>query len=171
MSRVGRDAFLFMTPNSAKEKEEFAQCGPCRMFVPEEYLQGKLQGDRCIIHGSRQDLDEDDSCGFFVPWPTPGGKPVEEVVRAHASELLKGVAGSVSAQESGLVSRRVQCHRCQFANSGASKCGLYADLNRTMPKVFDLDEEITPNSCCNAQEPVEVEGRLGRMKKYLARAN
>jgi len=37
-ARITRDAFLFLTPASAGAREDFAQCGPCRMFVPEEYL-------------------------------------------------------------------------------------------------------------------------------------
>jgi hypothetical protein len=156
-ARITRDAFLFLTPASTGAREDFAQCGPsgagCRMFVPEEYLKGKLKGDRCIIHGSKQAVSEYMSCGFMVPWPTPDGSPVEEVVKAHAEELLKSIPGSVTAKDSGLVDRRVQCHRCRFASSRASHCDLYDALNQTFPQVFDLDVKITPNSCCNAQEP------------------
>jgi len=151
-NRITRDAFLFLTPKSEAQKEDFAQCGPCRMFVPEANLQGKFNGDRCIIHGSHVDLDDDDSCGFMLPWPTPNGKPVEQVVKDHAAELLKIIPGSVTAKESGLVSRRVQCHRCFFAIEGATVCNLYRMLNTTFPEYFNLDEKVTPNSCCNAQE-------------------
>jgi hypothetical protein len=149
---ITRDAFLYLEPANKEEERDFAQCGPCRMFVPEKYLEGMAK-DRCIIHGSKQTLDDDDSCGFWVAWPTEDGQPEENVVQAHADELLKIIPGSVTAEESGLVSRRVQCHRCRFAEQDATFCGLYAKLNRQFPEIFDLDEKITPHSCCNAQMP------------------
>lgn len=152
--KVERDAFIYLEPKTAAQKEYFAQCGPCRMFVPEKYLDGKLIGDRCIIHGSTVRLDADDSCGFMVPWPNPD-KPNPNVMKDHAEELLKMIPGSVTPDESGLVDRRVQCHRCRFADAGAKKCGLYEKLNKTLPHMFDLNPEITPNSCCNAQTPRE----------------
>jgi len=150
-NRITRDAFLFLTPKTDNQNDYFAQCGPCRMFVPDKYLEGKLKGDRCIIHGSKQVVNEGMSCGFMCSWPTPNGSPVEHVIKDHAAELLKIIPGSVTAKDSGLVDRRVQCHRCRF--SDGNKCGLYRRLNQAMPQIFDLDESITPNSCCNAQEP------------------
>jgi hypothetical protein len=152
--RIKRDAFIFLTPKSEKQKDEFAQCGPCRMFVPGKYLDGT--GDKCILHGSKQEVGEYYSCGFFASWPTPEGSPVENVVKAHAKELLKTIPGSVTAKDSGLVDRKVQCQRCIFAKEGAMKCGLYVQLNEGFPETFDLDEAITPNSCCNAQEPIQT---------------
>jgi len=153
-NRITRDAFLFLTPAADDQKADFAQCGPCRMFVPEKYLEGKLKGDRCIIHGSKQEVSAGMSCGFMCSWPTPDGSPVEEVIKDHAEELMKIIPGSVTAKDSGLVDRKVQCHRCRFSEAKASKCVLYRALNQTFPEVFDLDEKITPNSCCNAQEPM-----------------
>ncbi len=152
-NRITRDAFVFLTPKSDKQKEDFAQCGPCRMFVPEESLSGKMDGDRCIVHGSKQKIGEYYSCGLFVSWPTSDGSPVAHVVKDHAKELLKIIPGSVTPKDSGLVDRRVQCHRCEFSEDGNTKCGLYSRLNQAMPEIFNLDEKITPNSCCNAQEP------------------
>src|ERR1051325_2797382 len=158
-----RDAFIFLTPKSDAEKEEFAQCGPCRMFVPEHYLDG-IKGSRCVSDGSDVEVDDDDSCGFFVSWPTEDGSSVEHVVEDHAAELIKGIPGSVTPEDSGLVSRRVQCRRCTFEQGGARKCGLYEELNSKLPDTFDLNTKITPNSCCNAQEPkdgVKGEGKDG----------
>jgi hypothetical protein len=152
MSKITRDAFLYLEPKTSAQKQDFAQCGPCRMFVPESYLDGKLIGDRCIIHGSLIAIDADDSCGFFVPWPNPD-KPNSEVMRDHAEELLKMIPGSVTPEESGLVDRKVQCHRCRFANAKVDVCGLYDGLNDSFPDVFDLKTEILKNACCNAQEP------------------
>lgn len=150
--KVERNAFLYLEPKTTSQREDFAQCGPCRMFVPEKLLEGKLIGDRCIIHGSTVVIDEDDSCGFMVPWPNPD-KPNTQVMKDHAEELLKMIPGSVTPDESGLVDRRVQCHRCRFTDNRAVKCGLYENLNKTFPYMFDLNPEITPNSCCNAQTP------------------
>jgi len=155
--RITRDAFIFFTPAGEPQRPDFAQCISCRMFVPEKYLAGKIKGDRCIIHGPKQVLGGGWSCGFYVPWATPDGKPVEDTVKAHSGELLKMLAnfaklgsGLITAKISGLVNRLVQCHRCRF--SEGEICGLYRELNRKFPGLFDLKEEITPNSCCNAQE-------------------
>lgn len=148
--RIERDAFLFLAPKN--REEEFAQCGPCRMFVPEKYLSG-MSGDRCIIHGSQVKIDDDDSCGFMCPWPTADWSAVDQVIRDHAAELMKNIPGSVSPEESGLVSRRVQCHRCRFADEKVEACGLYAALNDAFPDMFDLDVEIEAHSCCNGQMP------------------
>jgi hypothetical protein len=149
--KIGRDAFLFMEPISQAENEDFAQCGPCRMFVPESYLDIRSGTGRCILHGSDVEVDDDDSCGLFARWPD--GKPDEQVIRAHAAELMNDIPGSVTAEESGLVSREVQCHRCDFEKNGATLCGLFEELNRKLPEFFDLDTKIEQHSCCNAQEP------------------
>ncbi len=153
MGKITRDAFLYLEPKAGQE-ENFAQCGPCRMFVPQEKLGDAFEEDRCIIHGSFVEIDEDDSCGFMVPWPTPDGQPNEGVVADHAAELKKMITGSVTAVESGLVSRRVQCHRCEFpAEKEITRCGLYETLNKKFPDVWALDPNIHPHACCNAQEP------------------
>ncbi len=163
--KVGRDAFLYLAPK--KDEEDFAQCEACRMFVPE--VEGR-EGGRCVIHGSDVEIDEDDSCGFMVEWPTPDGKPNPEVVEDHAEELAKGVPGSVTPEESGLVSRRVQCHRCRFMVEGP-RCGLYMELNRVSNN-FDLVVEIEEHACCNAQMPIKPTGvpmieasRVGILRK------
>lgn len=153
MEKIGRDAFIYLAPPAGHEEKDFAQCGPCRMFVPQKALGEGSSGSRCIIHGSFQEVDEDDSCAFMVAWPTPDGSPVPKVVADHAAELRKGITGSVTPIESGLVSRRVQCHRCRFPNSKVTRCGLYEDLNARLPKVFNLDPNIQPHACCNAQMP------------------
>ncbi len=123
------------------------------MFVPNEYLPRGWKSGRCIIHGSKVEVDDDDSCGFMVPWPTPNGQPVEEVQKQHAAELAKDIPGSVTPEQSGLVSRLVQCHRCLFEKNQATLCGLYEKMNSALPDMFDLDTSIEPHACCNAQEP------------------
>lgn len=159
MEKIGRDAFIYLEAPAGHEEKDFAQCAPCRMFVPQSALGKEFSEGRCIIHGSYMDVDEDDSCAFMVPWPTPEGKPVPKVVADHAAEIKKGITGSVTPQQSGFVSRRVQCHRCQFARKEATRCGLYEMLNRALPKYFNLDPNIKPHGCCNAQEPASERSR------------
>ncbi len=163
--KITRDAFLYLAPK--KEKENFAQCIACRMFIPE--VEG-YKGGRCVIHGSEVEIDGDDSCGFMVEWPTANGAPNPETVEDHAEELAKGVPGSVTPEESGLVSRRVQCHRCRFVEEGP-RCGLYIELN-SVSSNFDLDVNIEPHACCNAQMPIKNNGvpriktaRVGILRK------
>jgi hypothetical protein len=151
--KIDRSSFIYLPPKNGTE-EDFAQCGPCRMFVPEELLPKGFKGDRCIIHGTRVVIDEDDSCGFMVPWPTPDGTPNVEVQKDHAAELAKDIPGSVTPEQSGLVSRRVQCHRCKWpANKAITRCRLYYMLTKKFPDIFDLDPNIEPHACCNAQTP------------------
>lgn len=163
MSKVTRDAFLYLEPKH--NEEDFAQCGPCRMFVGEGH--GFDEG-RCILHGTRVEIDDDDSCGFMAEWPTPDGAPNPEVVLDHARELHEGIPGSVTPKESGLVDRRVQCHRCKFANAAVSRCGLYEKLNAAFPEIFDLDPKIKRHACCNAQSPKEPTriGILNRKEEH-----
>ncbi len=148
--KITRDAFLYLPPKEGAE-EDFAQCGACRMFVPDRLLPDG-EGGRCIIHGSKVEIDEDDSCGFMVPWPTPDGSPVEHVMEDHAAELEKDIPGSVTPEQSGLVSRRVQCHRCKFEKDNVTRCGLYEIINKALPELFNLDVDIEEHACCNAQE-------------------
>jgi hypothetical protein len=152
--KIGRDAFLYLEPKPDTQPSDFAQCGPCRMFVPNEFLGEGFKRGRCIIHGSFEEIDEDDSCGFMVPWPTPEGEPNDGVVKDHAAELKKMITGSVTSVDSGLVSRRVQCHRCRFpTDDKITKCGLYETLNKKFAEVFALDPNIKRHACCNAQMP------------------
>jgi hypothetical protein len=145
--KVTRAAFIYLEPKPRDDNGTFAQCWSCRMFVPE--VTG-LDGGRCIIHGSKVDIDADDSCGFYVDWPTEDGEPNPQVVHDHAEELAKNIPGSVTPEESGLIDDRVQCHRCAFAEAGATVCGLYRSLSRARPRIVDLDDRIKPHACCNA---------------------
>jgi hypothetical protein len=152
MDKIGRDAFLYLEPKSHDDVEYFAQCGPCRFFVPQKALGTKFDSGRCILHGSHVPINEEDSCGFFADWPD--GKVARETVYRNAAELKRMIGGSVTGEESGLVARRVQCHRCRFAgNRQATRCGLYDELNKKLPTAFALDPNIKPHACCNAQMP------------------
>lgn len=132
--KVTRSAFLYLEPGTLGDQADFAQCGSCRMFV---LGKGGEKG-RCVIHGSRIAVDEDDSCGFYM-----GGSADPRPV----------VVASVTPEESGLAGRLVQCHRCRFANAKATICELFVGLNKKMPGAFALDARIDPHGCCNAQTP------------------
>lgn len=153
MPKVTRDAFLYLAPK--KDKKNFAQCIDCRMFVP--MVEG-YEGGRCVIHGSNIEIDGDDSCGFMVEWPTPDGKPNPKVVKDHAEELAKGIPGSVTPKESGLVDRLVQCHRCFFERDNVTWCFLFDFMNKMAPEIFDFDINIERHACCNAQTSKKVNG-------------
>jgi len=145
--KVTREAFIYLAPKKRDDVDMFAQCGSCRMFVP---FVEHFKGSRCIIHGSKKVVDEDDSCGFYVDWPTPDGKPNAQVVSDHAKELAKNIQGSVTPAESGFVDDRVQCHRCEWFDARKTKCRLYDELTETLPEMFDCDPAVEKNACCNA---------------------
>lgn len=140
IEKVLRDAFLFLKGNSA----EFAQCVTCRMFIPEGFTPDGV--DRCIGHGSKVGVGEEWSCGFYSKWPR--GKPEETVIKNHAKELSGGLPGSFTPEESGLVARKVRCINCAFFDK--DKCGLYIKLNKALPDIFELDENVEKFDCCNA---------------------
>ncbi len=126
IEKITRAAFLYLDPKAPKE--EFAQCGTCEMFDPEK--------ERCAIHGPIIEIDEDDSCGFYVH-----GKPGNVKLKV-----------AVTPKESGLVDREVRCENCVYFN-GKGSCGLYRELNATFPSKFQLDEHVNAYGCCNAQTP------------------
>ena len=130
--KLERDAFLYLNPEHGVP--EFAQCGTCVDWV---------QGDnRCTIHGPRVKVPESASCGFYICGEThPPGTVTEALV---------------TAEESGLVDRKVRCENCQWGGPTTYRCRLFAGLNERLPDVFDLDEQIEPKGCCNAQLPGEA---------------
>lgn len=145
--KVTRAAFIYLEPKLRDDKETFAQCWSCRMFVPE--VEG-LKGGRCIIHGSKVEVSLGATCGFYVDWPTPKGECDPAVVKAHAEELAGGIAASVTPEESGLINEKVQCRRCVFGENNATICAFFRALNLRAPSVSDFDTKIKPNACCNA---------------------
>jgi hypothetical protein len=132
-----RAIFIYLEPRPQDSPESLAQCGSCRMWVPP---------NRCIIHGAQVEVDDDDSCGFWVPWPK--GTPNPEVIHDHRREIDNGVGPSVTPSDSGLVDELVQCHRCVHFAKG--NCGLYQMLNQSRPDLFKLEIEVDPHGCCNA---------------------
>lgn len=146
VEKITRDAFLYMNSKANSPKDEFAQCSTCRMFVP------TYEGGSCILHGSKVRVDDDDSCGLYAPWPY--GTPNPKVVEDHCKELAKDLPGSVSPEESGLVSREVRCQNCEYFEEDTYHCHLYHILNHTFPEVFNLDHTVEPYGCCNANTEI-----------------
>jgi hypothetical protein len=126
--RVERDAFLFMLPQPPAEK--FGQCGTCGAFIAAK--------QRCYWHRKSDVIDEDDSCGLYAH-----GAPMGDAAPT----------GAVTPEVSGLYDGEVRCRHCRFADKGATRCALYAELNEALPLVFALDARIDPHACCNAFEP------------------
>lgn len=143
-----RDAFLYFNHRPNSPKAEFAQCITCRMFVPDEYMGTDNDKDLCVAHGSKVKVGEEYSCGLYSGWPK--GPPNPQVIRDHAAELKKGIPGSVTPQESGLIDREVRCENCHFFRAAESKCHLYEMLNQALPELWDLDENVDRYGCCNA---------------------
>ncbi len=157
--KIKRDAFVYLAPKPRDKKpQDFAQCISCRKFVP--HVDG-LKGSRCAEHGSKVVVDEGYSCGFWDDWATPDGKPNAEVVANHAAELANIVPGSVTPEESGLVDRQVRCENCEFFGAKHKHCHLYKGLNESLPEVFDLDINVEPDACCNAQTEMDDDGDQG----------
>lgn len=130
--KLERDAFLYLSPEPGME--DFAQCGTCTMWV---------EGDnRCMIHGPRVKVPETASCGFYLC-----GDPEPKGTETYAL---------VSAEESGLVDRPVRCENCQWGGPSTYRCRFFMGLNERLPEIFDLDEQIEPKGCCNAQLPGEA---------------
>lgn len=101
----------------------FAQCGTCR-----------FGHEHCaIMNGAKVD-PENGSCGFYIKG-APIGHPIAKMTKA----------------EVGYVDHPVRCENCRYFDAG--KCGLYEELNREFPNQFDLDVDVHPHACCNAQMP------------------
>ncbi len=128
VSRVQRDAFLYLDPK--EPKNEFAQCSTCIKFT----------GSTCLILGKNIPVTGNMSCGFYL-----NGEPN---LKAKGSE-----EEIVTPKEAGLVNRKVRCENCKFFKEKESICDLYHDLNRDYPEKFNLDEKVNKYGCCNAESP------------------
>lgn len=92
----------------------------------------------CTIHGGKEEVTGDMSCGFYVE----GGPMPDMAGEEHAS---------VTPEESGLYTGKVRCENCEYYSD--EECTLYEELNEEMPKAFDLDINVQPQACCNAFIP------------------
>ena len=125
--KITRQAFLYLEPKSGQNEKDFAQCGSCALY----------SGSSCYLHAQDVQIKPDASCGFYcygTPNPDYKGKEL----------------GAVTPDESELAEVLVQCHRCIYFHEDKSICGLYQELNQKFPDQFDLDENVKPHGCCNA---------------------
>jgi len=102
---------------------KFAQCGSCA-----------LGWSTCAIMGNTRVSPVKGSCGFYIK-----GQPTPD---RHIANLTRA--------QTGYVERPVRCENCRFYGQG--HCGLYRALNKNMGAIFDLDEKVDAEACCNANE-------------------
>lgn len=122
-----RSAFLYMEPNP--DIKDFAQCGSCMHFIPDS--------KRCFWLGDKDEVDADDSCGFYAQGKPDGGKP----------------SGQYTPEVLGFYEGKVRCQNCDGFDDRDNKnihCDVYVQLTRMLPHLWDLDEKIKPRACCNA---------------------
>ena len=128
MPKLGAETFLYLNPEP--NTPEFAQCATCRDWVTGD--------NKCVIHGPHVTVTNTMSCGLYV-WgpPQPEGTPTVAIV---------------TTTESGLVDREVRCENCiHFDYAGNSTCNFFVTLNDTLSQIFEIDENVEPKGCCNAQ--------------------
>lgn len=125
MEKITRESFTYLDPTGDKSK--FAQCGTCRMFT----------GTGCTILGKTK-VTAEMSCNFYVH-----GEPAKD--KEGKEEAL------LTSKEAGLVNRQVRCENCRSFSNGV--CLLYQALNKKNPDIFNLDEKVDKQGCCNAQMP------------------
>lgn len=128
--KLGRDIFSYLNPK--EPKNTFAQCSTCQFWTGKEH-------NTCSILGKTK-VTGDMSCNFYVhgnPSPDLDGKETN----------------SLTPKEAGLVKRKVRCENCISFDSKTSSCMLYQSLNKKLPDLFELDEKVNAQGCCNAQKP------------------
>lgn len=127
--KITRATFIYLDPK--KPKSEFAQCETCIHFL----------GDRCEWMSARDEVDDDDSCCFYVHGKAAAGTQPKALM---------------TKKEMGFVSRQVRCENCCFFDNQKEPrdhCDLYTQLNLILPGVFALDRYVDHQGCCNAQTP------------------
>ena len=122
-NKVTRDAFLYLDGKTS----DFAQCGSCWLFDKER--------ERCGVLSPSFEVYDEDSCGYWGPGPTFSGEPRQRF----------------TPRQVGFVRRAVRCENCRYFDSG--ECGLFRELNETLPDKFSLDVDVEARGCCNAQTP------------------
>ena len=123
--KITREAFVYLDPKG--DKKEFAQCSTCHHFT----------GTGCTLLGKTA-VAATMSCNFYLPGDTSPDKEGKEKERLTPKQV-------------GLVDRKVRCENCRSFENGT--CLLYQALNQSHRNIFNLDEKVDPQGCCNAQMP------------------
>jgi hypothetical protein len=126
--KFDRDIFIYLEPKIKEDREDFAQCKTCFMFMPNK--------ERCSIFPKNFKVVADASCSLYVK-----GKPTD----------FQPWRTGVTPKEAGYVTEKVRCENCKWRDPG-DKCGFFKYLNEKMPDTFKINENIHPKGCCNAWE-------------------
>lgn len=122
-----RDTFTYLEPKGDKSK--FAQCSTCRFWTTKT----------CLILG-KTEISGDMSCNFYTH-----GKPSADNIGKEQDNF--------TPKEAGLVKRQVRCENCISFDEKTSKCMFFQKLNESLSDLFNLEEKVNPQGCCNAQKP------------------
>jgi len=129
-TKLKRDIFVYLDPK--EPRDQFAQCATCRMWTGKD-------NNTCSILGKTK-VTGDMSCDLYTY-----GKP--------SLSLAGKEVATYTPEEVGLVKRSVRCQNCRSFDPQKSVCMLYQALNQKNADLFDLDEKVNPQGCCNAQMP------------------
>ena len=120
VEKIGRDAFLYLEGTKSKQ---FAQCASCYLYASDQR--------RCAILGADFEVRPTDTCGVYLEGSYDKGTRIQKLAEPGEVGFYRG---------------EVRCENCRY---GGNRCKLYVRLNRTLPAMFALDEEIDPHGCCN----------------------
>lgn len=126
VTKFDRDIFIYLEPETTKDRKEFAQCGTCFMFMP-----GK---ERCSIFPEDFKVIAEASCSLYVQGQPTDHQAFQKPVDPEAAGYVKG---------------KVRCENCKWLDPG-NKCGFFAYLNEKMSDTFNIKETVDPKGCCNA---------------------
>jgi hypothetical protein len=130
--KVNRSAFIYMEPRG-KNINKFAQCATCNMWTGAKH-------NTCTVMGPHVEVKGSMSCALYA-----NGEPMPE---AAGHEMI-----STTPEEAGLIDTKVRCENCKYVDAKNFKCQLFAQLNRRVPQIFNLNESVHPKACCNAFMP------------------
>ena len=128
-----RSAFGYMEPHP--DTPEFGQCRTCRLWL--------RKVKKCYWLRPQDHVDAADSCimyGQGAPNDDPNAKPTG----TFAPDVVGFYDGSVRCEN---------CNARDFRDPTKPHCDFFVQLNRMLPKLFDLEERIKPRACCNAFDP------------------
>lgn len=123
-NRLDRSAFVYMEPTD--NPDQHAQCTSCFMFMPKK--------QRCSIFPKDFKVVATASCNLYVSGAPNDNQPFRS---------------SVSPDAAGYVEAEVRCENCSWFNK-PNNCGLFTDLNKQPPQIWNLNETVNPKGCCNA---------------------